>query len=262
LLAEFSQDPALLDIFKRGIDVYCGIAATLAKQQGLDWTPEYIFEKAKKDKSHPDHTKCADLRDKGKVTFLAKQNAEGANGLKSRFKSYGVDITLEEAKALLKAWELTYPKAFGYQNALVAFAEADKVDIDGLPHGVLRSWSGRRVYMRLFQRTSQDGRLWGDHQASINKCCSFRWLGSEGDFMKQALTQIYDEFLSKPQINAKIVNFVYDEIVCECPEQHGEEVATIVQKAMFQCFSQVVLSFAPDKLSDPTSLIAHNWLEK
>ena len=88
-------------------------------------------------------------------------------------------------------------------------------------------------------------------------------MGTEADFMKISLTRIFNILQRHPMWNARLVNFVYDEIVVECDEPYAETITEIVSTVMLEEFSKVVTAFKPDSLPENWSdCVAETWAEK
>lgn len=131
-------------------------------------------------------------------------------------KGYGKEITEDEAYDAVEAFRTTYS---GYREwQLKQTTECAQTMTVRTPMGKLRRLNTDNCY-----------------GASLNTGIQ----GGAAECMLYALIFLYHSFLNAPELGAKLVNCVHDEVVIECPLIHKTRVSQIVEESMVNGFLQV-----------------------
>jgi len=120
---------------------------------------------------------------------------------------YGVDISLEEAKDLIKRFFKAFPRFYEWHQRLrEELREKGKVEGETL--------LGRKYVAETFQDAA-----------------NYPIQGTGADMLKLAV-DIFAYQTKEQGYDVKIVNLVHDEIVAEVPEEKAQEVAELLQESM------------------------------
>lgn len=196
LMALYSQEPALLEAYRRGDDVHRVTAAAVA---GI---PVAEVTKAQ--------------RERAKATNFGIMYGLSAYGL-----SQQVDISVEEARAFIAAYFAKYPRVQEFRERVIAEATAA---------GYVTTLFGRRravpeLRSRVFNTRSLGERL------AVNTVLQ----GSAADIIKVAMVSTGRE-LERRSLRARLVLQVHDELVLEAPVAEVEECAALVSEAMCSAY--------------------------
>jgi len=120
---------------------------------------------------------------------------------------YGVDLSLEESKDLVKRFFKAFPRFYEWHKSLrETLREKGKVEGETL--------LGRKYVAETFQDAA-----------------NYPIQGTGADFLKLAV-DIFSYQAEQWGFGVKIVNLVHDEIVCEVPQEQAEEVAQLLKESM------------------------------
>jgi len=131
-----------------------------------------------------------------------------AKGLMEYAKfGYGVDLNLEEAKDLIKRFFKAFPKFYEWhQNLRETLKEKGVVEGETL--------LGRKYKAETFQDAA-----------------NYPIQGTGADMLKLAV-DIFGYQCEVQNYDAKLVNLVHDEIVCEVPEGQAQDVGELLKESM------------------------------
>ena len=131
-----------------------------------------------------------------------------AKGLMEYAKfGYGVDLNLEEAKDLIKRFFKAFPKFYEWhQNLRETLKEKGVVEGETL--------LGRKYKAETFQDAA-----------------NYPIQGTGADMLKLAV-DIFGYQCEVQNFDAKLVNLVHDEIVCEVPEGQAQDVGELLKESM------------------------------
>ncbi len=196
LMALLSQEPALLDAYRRGDDVHRVTAAAVA---GL---PEAEVTKRQ--------------REQAKATNFGIMYGLSAYGL-----SQQVDISVEEAKAFIDAYFARYPKVAEFRRRVIAEATGA---------GYVTTLFGRRravpeLHSRVYNVRSLGERL------AVNTVLQ----GSAADIIKVAMVTV-DRELERRGLRSRLVLQVHDELVVEAPVDEVDACAALLDEAMCDAY--------------------------
>ena len=252
ILAEVSQDPKFLEIFRGGHDLHI-----ITSQQVFGYKDAELdtYLKLKK-KDHPDldlrdfftaaevadYKKVGDFRDKTKTINFGIVYGLSAWSLAERFK-----IPQDEAERILDNYFRTYSgiKRWLGKNGYETVANRYACTI-----------LGRKKYFELadpqneddFRRSKGATRRMGNNHVIQ---------GANADITKEALVQLqaaYDDIGG-----ARLLFTVHDEIVSECPESIAEHVAEVKAEVMKDAFHRFVKTVPVGKDDKVSVTIANHW---
>ena len=214
IIAALSQDPAMVEAFQKGEDIH---AATAAKVFGV------ALEEVSREQ-----------RSNAKTVNFGIVYGVSAFGL-----SQQTNLNRTEAKELIDAYYLTYPKLKAYMNEQVDFAREN---------GYVETVLGRRRYLKDIN--SQNAVVRG---ASERNAVNAPIQGSAADIIKLAMINIHRR-LKKEDWESKMLLQVHDELVFDVPKPEIERLTAMVKEEMENAFT----------LDVPLVVdigIGKNWLE-
>ena len=214
IIAALSQDPAMVEAFQKGEDIH---AATAAKVFGV------ALEEVSREQ-----------RSNAKTVNFGIVYGVSAFGL-----SQQTNLNRTEAKELIDAYYLTYPKLKAYMNEQVDFAREN---------GYVETVLGRRRYLKDIN--SQNAVVRG---AAERNAVNAPIQGSAADIIKLAMINIHRR-LRKEDWESKMLLQVHDELVFDVPKPEIERLTAMVKEEMENAFT----------LDVPLVVdvgIGQNWLE-
>jgi DNA polymerase-1 len=143
---------------------------------------------------------------------------------------YGVDISLEEAKRLIARFFRAFPKFAEWHKSI-----RQKLNETGKVEGT--TMLGRRYEAQTFQDAA-----------------NYPIQGTGADMLKLAV-DIFAYQARLADLDAKIVNLVHDEIVCEVPKEQAEGVAELLKESM-EYAGSLILKNVP---VEADILISERW---
>jgi len=197
ILAHLSEDPILIETFRRGEDVH-------------DRTSLEIF---------------------GPFTTLPKDEQRRRSKIVNYALLYGktaftlaqdIGITRKEADAFIRAYFDRYPKVRGFIDASIE--EARKT-------GMVRTMMGRLRRLPDIQSKNVPARLESERQA-VNT----RVQGSAADLIKKAMVDL-DHALRARKLKTRLISQIHDELLLETPEAEQQEALELVRKTMSEAMT-------------------------
>ena len=197
LMADFSQDPAMVEAFVSGEDIHRATAAKIYHENPED------------------------------VTDNQRRNAKTANfGIIYGISAFGLSerlgIPRSEAKELIEGYMRTYPKVQEYMQASIERARRD---------GFVSTILGRRRYLPDISSRSNTVRSYAERNA-INAPLQ----GSAADIIKVAMVRIYDE-IRRRGLRSRMIMQVHDELIFNVVPEEADELEAIVVKGMETAYS-------------------------
>lgn len=193
--AILSHDVRMLEAYRTGKDLYKLTASLI-----LHKTEDTI-------------TKAE--RQRAKAVVLGLQFGMGANKLCLYAKQYGVEMSNEESKQLVKNYRLAYPDLYAWQmDTTEKAAMSLRATTVG---GMIRKLSSDNYYT-----------------CSLNTPVQ----GSAAEAILYAIALLDREFIFH-KLPAKIVATVHDEILVECKKEVAEKVKTTLEDCMMLGFNHV-----------------------
>ncbi len=198
ILAHVSQDPTMLEAFRRGEDIH---ASTAAKVYGVPL-----------DQVTPEQRRVA------KAVNFGLMYGQSAYGLAQQT---GMDQS--EAAQFIEAYFRTYPKVKEY---------LDRARRQAAERGYVETLLGRRRYFPELQRRRVPHNVrMAAERAAINAPIQ----GTAADIIKIAMIRLH-EALRARRMRSRMILQVHDELVLECPEEEVAEASALVREKMEGAF--------------------------
>jgi DNA polymerase-1 len=201
VLAHLSDDEALVEAFRQGIDIH-------------DRTADRVFGSASGLDAH-------ELRRRAKIINYAL-----LYGKTSFTLAKDIGVPQQAAQAFIDAYFAGFPAVRGYIDHTLADARLT---------GVVRTLSGRRRLVP--ELTSKNGMI---RMAAEREAVNMPIQGTAADVLKRAMIDVHaalaDRNASRPT-PARMILTVHDELVFEVPEDEAEEIAKVVKETMEGAYS-------------------------
>lgn len=223
LMAELSQDQAMMEAFLSGLDLHQHTASLM---YGTPY--ELVTEKQRKVAKT--------------INFMVLYGG-GFNKLRSVLASDGVYIDENEAKKSMNMWHQTYWRA---SKTIKAWGRG------ATRYGFTETAMGRKRRFSLNSDTSE-WELKGIERQGANHVIQ----GSNADITKLAMVLV-NHSLRQHNLSGAIVLQIYDEIVVECPREEAEITKNVVRGAMLAA-AEEVLQTVPAAVD---AVISTSWSEK
>ena len=222
IAAILSEDPALVDIFKRGEDVHTGVAVRVFKVNAEEVT--------------------GNMRRKAKVINFGILYGMGVNALRANL---GPETTRAEAQEFLNAYFATFTRLAEYLEETKESARK---------HGYTKTMFGRRRHFPGITSGAPFIRAQAERMA-INAPIQ----GTEGDILRVAMLQVAD--LIKKEKLAKDLRMllqVHDELVFEVSEKKLNDIIPKLTSIMQGVFAGKDTKDVPIEVDVK---VGDNWLE-
>jgi DNA polymerase-1 len=194
ILAHISQDPILLDIFKRGEDIHCAVASML-----------YNVTVTKKENK--------ELRTPAKALNFGISYGSGPNKLCDTLNGQGFKVTRAESKVLYDKYVDRFNVAVGYLRT---------VGRQAYEQGYLANLNGRRRWWNIeaIKSGPAEDRDW--KKAAVEReAGNFAIQSVNADITKEAMVRIR-KYRLENKVRTKFINAVYDEIVTRTHKDDSE----------------------------------------
>ena len=192
IIAELSEDPALIDTFVKGLDVHTATAARIYSVELEAVSPE--------------------MRRSAKTVNFGIVYGISAFGLSER-----LSIPRKEAANIIAQYFEKYPGVKSYMEETISFAKKN---------GYVETIMGRRRYLRDINSSNATVRGFAERNA-INAPVQ----GSSADMIKIAMIKIQDQ-LHKENMKSKMILQVHDELVFDAGLEELEKLKKIVEEKM------------------------------
>ena len=191
VMAEMSGDQVMRKVYRQNGDLHLSTAASMTGKDANEVSK--------------------DERSAAKAVNFGLIYGMGAKGLVEYAKNtYGVKMSLREAKRYRKAFFETYPEIGPWQHKL--FTGSDRSKITKTP-------LGRRIDIRQ------------QPEKVYTRSRNYPVQGGAAEVMMHAMI-ILDNMIVESDLDIKLVNVVHDEIIIEVLAEHAEEAAKILEEAM------------------------------
>lgn len=214
IIAEGSKDPVWINAFKEGKDLHSELCAMTF---GIDIKDVKTFTPFKPDLKYRDVQKTL--------------NFGLAYGMSEYKLSDTIEISIDEAKKIIKKFFKAVPKVEKFLNALGNLGKSRGYIKTAKPYGRYRWFDGW---------DSRDPKRLGEiERQSKNHPIQ----GGNADMTKLALVLLY-KTIKENNYPVKLIHQVHDEVQTEVTEEFSEEWSNIMEKIMVQAAS-VVLKEVP-----------------
>lgn len=193
VLAHFSDDPKLVEIFTNDMDIHTSVAAEVFKIEPEDVSRE--------------------MRDKAKIVNFGIIYGVSPSGLARRIQGMNVN----EARELITDYKARFPGINTFFQDCVQQA---------LDRGYVSTLTGRRRAIPELFEPSQSRQSLGERLA-INTVIQ----GTAADLIKAAMVKVQHR-IDRDQLEMKLLLQIHDELVLESPIDLVEEHAAIVSEEM------------------------------
>ena len=237
-----TEDPALLNVWKNGEDLYSRIAIELFKLKNISANPDddnYLK------KIHPE------LRQKAKVIALAIPYGSEASRVKEL-----LSCSYNEAKNIIDSYLNAFPGLRKYMASSAYIAKSKgfaKTEFGRVRHlKQVRSW--HLLYddrIADYHWASDKGLLKERRQYKnlINNSRNFPIQGLAAHIINRAMIEIEKEF-KKRNLDAYVALMIHDQIVCIAKEDQAAEVKEIMQDKMENTVKLNVSLIAEPQIAD------------
>jgi DNA polymerase-1 len=192
IMAHLSEDPTLLEIFRKNEDVHSATASRVFRVDAKELSIKH--------------------RSVAKMVNYGLAYGMGAPGLAER-----LNVPFAEAKEIMDAYFEQFRGVREFLDAIVTQAKAD---------GFTTTMFGRRRYLPELGSGNPRVRAIGERQA-LNAPIQ----GTAADIMKLGLINV-DRALRNQGLGTRIILTVHDELVLEVPEREREVAAEIVEREL------------------------------
>ena len=193
VLAHFSSDPKLVEIFTNEMDIHTSVAAEVFKIEPDDVSRE--------------------MRDKAKIVNFGIIYGVSPSGLARRIQGMNV----YEARELITDYKTRFPGINTFFQDCVQQA---------LDQGYVSTLTGRRRAIPELFEPSQSRQSLGERLA-INTVLQ----GTAADLIKAAMVKVQHR-IDRDQLEMKLLLQIHDELVLETPDALAEKHAAIVSEEM------------------------------
>jgi DNA polymerase-1 len=217
IMARLSQDKTMIEAFQAGQDLH---KLTASKISGL---PIEQITKAQRQGAKA-------------VNFLLIYGGQPELLQKRAKETYGVDMSLEEAKEAHRKFFQTYPE-------VAAFHEKQRT-LKRLPknhylHNYEKGFYSRQAVTT--QTISGRKRIWGQREygytlASINQLYNSPSQGTGADLLKAIMGEVYSSLPDE----VKMIGSVHDELILEAPEALAQDMASLLLGIMRRVGSELL----------------------
>ena len=197
LMAHFSEDPALIDAFRKGEDIHARTASEI-----FDVPPEWV---------------TPELRSRAKAVNFGLIYGISGFGL-----SRNTGVSRKEAAAFIDKYFRTYP---GVKRFM------DRTAAEGADRGYAETLMGRRRYLPELKSPKAPIREFGK-RAAMNTPVQ----GTAADIIKLAMVRI-DKALREAGLQSRLILQVHDELLLECPPEEADRAADLLREAMEDAIS-------------------------
>ena len=192
IIAHLSRDEAMMEAFRKGIDIH---TATASRVYGV-----------------PVHEVTSEMRRHAKTVNFGIIYGISAFGLSERLK-----IPRREAAGIIENYFEKYPGIKRYMEKTIEFARE---------HGYVETILGRRRYLKDINSANGVVRAYAERNA-INAPIQ----GSSADMIKIAMIGIFNE-MQKRNMKSKMILQVHDELVFDAHKEEVEILKTLVDEKM------------------------------
>ena len=264
ICTELTQDPVLLEIYKKGKDAHLIMGHSIAKLNGYNVEFDEFVRLYKEEENKT----VKQYRDWGKTANYSGLNQAGAKRIQASFKKNGIDVSLEQCKLIQKAYREAYAVLYTFIQAYVKQSNSYNIqfpfyNINGNPtegtYGKCKTLTNRTVYLRKQEKVSDWGVKW---EIPYTDSIALIWLCGEADILKFAQGRILIEFYKNPHWKARFCNNCHDELNWIGLRKYSYEINSCVMRILHQELGYWIKSIPVDVDFDPNHLTFTNWNEK
>jgi len=252
IATESARDKVGIQMFAEGIDQHALVGAKIASTLNAPnkyHTWQYIVENKGKD------PQAKGFRNKGKTANYSQLNGSGANTMS---KSSG--MTIDECKATIAGWKDTFKGISSLMSRLVFNANMTNYDFNH--YGVRGQWAityafnHRPLYKKKLHSAFSD-------KPSVypSDTYSFHWLATEAEIISMIMIRMQKWLDENPQIDARIINGIHDELNFEVKDEHAAILAQKFDAVMHEEMTYYIKDVQIPK-DDPLDGVGKRWSDK
>jgi DNA polymerase-1 len=129
-----------------------------------------------------------------------------------------LNISRSDAAAFIDAYFKTYAGVRGFLEKTIRFAEE---------HGYVETLFGRRRYIPAINSANRTEKAAAEREARNAPI-----QGTAADIMKKAMLLVSAALSQRPELGARLLLQIHDELLLECPAEKGGEVGALVKSTM------------------------------
>jgi DNA polymerase-1 len=205
VLAHLCQDPALIDAFRRGMDIH---ATTAAAVYGVDF----------------------DAVSPTQRNFAKRVNFGLLYGMSSYRLAAETGMPRAEADQFVREYFDRFP---GVEKYL------DETKRQAAKRGYVETLMGRRRYFPALQGQARGRTMAMQRAAAEREAINMPVQGTAADIMKVAMRRVYDA-LREGDYRARLLLQVHDELVLEAPKDEVPRIVPLVREQMSGAYELVV----------------------
>jgi DNA polymerase III epsilon subunit-like protein len=230
---ESNDENHLKGYLDKSIDMHCITAAAVAKAvfPGMNYTAEWI-------QANKDNDPIAKgLRDTAKNTYYAWLNGAGVARIKEQISSnLQIDADPAMCKAALDGLQSVFEKTTDYAKSKLLELETNQFVVNGFVCGWYQ-FGSTYLCWKL-------GAVGGDLKVPATKAFAGIWSRLESILMKRSCARIAEKFADVPEWNAKLQNFIHDEVNCEIGNLDAAKFAhSVIQEEFGKVCPRTVAGF-------------------
>ena len=189
ILAVVTGDPGLIDLLRRGEDVYVLVASRL-----------FDVKPIRKEKKEEEGCVTEDLRDQAKPVVLGTNYGLTIWGLCRRFREeFDKELSLEEAQRFFDTFFQMFPGVAEYHT---------KAAEDALILDCVRTAGGQRRWLSPLLESDQEDNYWPSFERRKKILMNTPIQGGQADVLIRAV----NKFMPKLPKEVEVVNLVHDEV--------------------------------------------------
>ena len=258
---EASRDKKLIEFYTQDKDLHLYTASLVASAMGDSMTFEEMTE-IYKDKNHPKYNDVRRYRGMAKNVFYGSLNLQGYRTLQATILNQtGELLSDDQAKNIIANFKEGYVGLSSYMNNICKDANKAQHTFHKLgihkEYACIQGLTGRHSYHAKMPSH------YGGDSAKSNDMVAFVWASTEADIMKWSAIRLYRLFTQNPHWEARIANFVHDELDVYCSEKFALEVATATVNIMDEEMKKIIKCIpVNDPGNSPEKAIVFSWADK
>lgn len=268
----FSDDVAIALQNDDSIDSHSKIAYHVLLSQGIDIPWETISKinnkwpykegEAKVDLTTFTPEQISEIkaaRNIAKNTFYGWLNGAGAHRVQATIKEQtNTEPSIELCKAAIEGCRLLCPDFESNRKSFMNGLKSLVFEYEGkMLAPIPISQVNTQIVCQAYQNDD------GTYEAPYTQSLAAIWSRIEATIMKKAITNLQQKLDDNPEwAQVKIVNFVYDEINIEAPEELALDVATVARDCIEDAFQSILKQVKSGLETDTSKYVCKSWADK
>ena len=216
ILAVVTQDSGLIDLLRRGEDVYVLVASRL-----------FNVKPIRKEKEEEEGCVTEDLRDQTKPVVLGTNYGLTIWGLCRRFREeFGKELSLEEARGFFDTFFGMFPGVAEYHTR----AAEDALTLD-----YVRTAGGQRRWLPPLLESDQEDHYWPSFERRKKILMNTPIQGGQADLQIKAV----NKFMPRLPAGVEVVNLVHDEVDAIVTRETLQPTVEVIRCAFQEAFAEL-----------------------